>query len=154
MVYLLVLALIRLVECTNRTIHSKSGVRSAGSPIVVSDIVHASRCHSSYARRTVASDMRACTSYFVPCRTREDTESWWMSGCRDVMFYYRIYKGGRGQHDVRLGKVPGDMLPDCLCRAAPPPFCLCLSSKRLCCRSWVWAPISSDFVAMSSTTAF
>ena len=53
MVYLLVLALIRLVECTNRTIHSKSGVRSAGSPIVVSDIVHASGCHSSYAHRWV-----------------------------------------------------------------------------------------------------
>ena len=44
------------------------------------------------------------------CRTNDDTESWWMSGRSDSMFYYRIYKGAHG--DARLGKVPGDMVED------------------------------------------
>ena len=44
------------------------------------------------------------------CRNDEDTESWWMSGSRECMFFYRIYKGSHG--DVRLGKVPGDLLED------------------------------------------
>ena len=48
----------------------------------------------------------------MDARNDDDTESWWMSGCRDSLFFYRIYRGGRGQSDVRLGKIPGDMLEE------------------------------------------
>ena len=39
-----------------------------------------------------------------------------MSGRRESMFFYRIYKGGH--NDTRLGKVAGDMVEDFLsCRS-------------------------------------
>ena len=44
------------------------------------------------------------------CRRKDDTESWWMSGRSDSMFFYRVYRGAHG--DARLGKVPGDMVED------------------------------------------
>lgn len=44
------------------------------------------------------------------CRNDDDTESWWMTGSAECMFFYRVYKGANG--DTRLGKVAGDLLED------------------------------------------
>lgn len=51
----------------------------------------------------------ACT-LGIAARNDGDQESWWMSGRRESMFFFRVYKGSH--NDTRLGKVAGDMLED------------------------------------------
>ena len=54
-----------------------------------------------------------------------------MSGCRESLFYYRVYKGGHGGSDIRLGKVPGDMVEDLLLRTLPPHLLLLVTQAAL-----------------------